>query len=42
MSLHLIMVIGFLSHSGVDYFQIHTGEALMCLQDWLWTNMEGN
>jgi len=35
------MVIGFLPHIEVDYFYI-TVETLMCLQDELWINMEGN
>ena len=37
MSLHLIMLVRFLPQ-----LLSNTVEALMCLQDWLWTNMEGN
>jgi len=40
MSPHSIIVVRFLPHNRVNYFQIL--EALMCLEYWLWTNMEGN
>ena len=36
------MVVRFLPHNQQNKLLSDTVEALMCLQDWLWTNMEGN